>query len=254
MSRQPVAAARPPQPEQFLLARVRVAQLDTPQMCLTVELTASADPALPVRPGQEVDFALALLPEGGAHRYYGYVMAAPFAEAASVERLGGMSLVAKGDRYASSVEAGGSRVARFTAVVHQDVSAGACLIPEVRAGIIAHGGSSLTSSTHSVRQSGYRIAPFPPLGRALHLAPGYLGVVKDLLDGLGDAARLVGVGPARYGVTSVEPDGVVTYTPFNGHHGYDRFSYAIDDGSGHLMSGQVTVHVGELGAPGVLGG
>lgn len=254
MSQQPAAAARPPQPEQFLLARIRVAQPDAPHLRLAVELTASADPALPVRPGQEVDFALALLPEGGAHRYYGYVMAAPFAEVASVERLGGMSLVAKGDRYASSVEAGGTRVARFTAVVRQDVSVGACLIPEVRAGIIARGGSSLTSSTHSVRQYGYRVAPFPPQGRALHLAPGYRGVVKDLLDGLGDTARLAGVGPARHGVTSVEPDGVVTYTPFNGHYGYDRFSYAVDDGSGHLMSGQVTVYIGELAAPGALGG
>ncbi|WP_223280690.1 Ig-like domain-containing protein [Streptomyces antnestii] len=253
MSEQSIAAS-PLQPERHLLARVHAVQADAPQIRLTVELTASADPALPVRPGQEVDFAVTLLPEGSGHRYYGYVMAAPFERVATVDRLGGMSLLPSKDRYASSVEAGTSRVARFTAVVRHDVGGGAFLLPEVRAGIIAHGGSSLTSSTHSVRQYGYRIAPFPPQGRVLHLAPGYRGVVKDLLDGLGDAARLAGVGPARQGVTSVEPDGVVTYTPFTGHLGYDRFSYAVDDGTGHVMSGQVTVCIGELQAPGVLGG
>jgi hypothetical protein len=245
----------PPQPERYLLARVQGIQPDAPQIRLTVELTGSVDPRLPVRPGQEIDFALELSPEGPGHRYYGYVMAQPFAAVASVGRFGGMSLLPAGDRYASSVDAGSTRVARFTATVRPDVGPGAFLVPQVRAGIIAHGGSSLTSSTHSVQQSGYRIAPLPPQGRVLHLAPGYRGVLKDLTEGLGRHVRLIGVGPARHGTTSVEPDGAVNYTPFSGHVGYDHFTYVLDDGDGRLTRGQVTVFVGNLElTPGVVGG
>ncbi|GGZ26146.1 hypothetical protein [Streptomyces poonensis] len=244
-----------PQPEPYLLTRVHGVQPDAPHIRLTVELTANADPRVPLRPGQEVDFALTLLPEGSGHRYYGYVMAQPFAGVADVDRLGGLSLLAVGDRYASSVEAGSTRTARFTAVVRHEVGAAAFLMPEVRAGIIAHGGSSLTSSTHSVRQQGYRIAPLPPQSRVLHIAPGYRGAVKDLTAGLGERVRLVGVGPARFGATGVEPDGAVLYTPFPHHLGYDHFPYVLDDGDGRLIRGQVTVYVGDaVPAPGILGG
>jgi hypothetical protein len=245
----------PQQTEPFLLARVHGVQPDVPHIRLTVELTASADPRLPLAPGQEVRFAVTLLPEGPGHRYYGYVMTQPFDRVAQVDGLAGISLLPAGDRYATSVEAGGTRVARFTAMVHHDVPAGAFLIPQVRAGIIAHGGSSLTSSTHSVKQYGYRIAPLPAQGRVLQVAPGYPGVLRGLTEGLGERVRLVGVGPALRGVTTVEPDGAVVYTPYPGQAGYDRFAYALDDGDGRLTRGQVTVFIGDLpSAPGVLGG
>ncbi|WP_241740818.1 Ig-like domain-containing protein [Streptomyces sp. L2] len=243
------------QTEPFLLARVHAVQQDAPQIRLTVELTASADPQLPLTPGQEVRFALALHPEGPGHRYYGYVMSQPFERAVGVGRLAGISLLPAGDRYATSVEAGGFRVARFTATVHHDVPSGAVLIPQVRAGIIAHGGSSLTSSTHSVKQYGYRVAPLPRQGRVLKVAPGHRGVLHGLTEGLGERVRLVGVGPALRGVTAVEPDGAVVYTPSPGQGGYDRFAYTLDDGDGRLTRGQVTVYIGDLyAAPGVLAG
>ncbi|MDN3021499.1 Ig-like domain-containing protein [Streptomyces sp. S.PB5] len=243
------------QPERFLLARVHGVQHDAPQIRLTTELTADADPRLPLTPGQEVRFALALLPEGQAHRYYGYLMAEPFARVADITGLGGMSLLPKGDRYATSVESGGTRVARLTATVRHDVPAGAFLIPQLRAGIIAFGGTSLSSSTHSVKQYGYRVAPLPAQGRLLRVTPGHRGVLRGLTEGLGERVRLVGVGPAAHGVTAVEPDGAVVYTPFPNRTGYDRFTYALDDGDGRLTRGQVTVFIGDLeAAPGVLGG
>ncbi|MBQ0879690.1 Ig-like domain-containing protein [Streptomyces sp. RT42] len=244
-----------PQPEQFLLSRVHGVQQDAPHIRLTVELTASADPALPLAPGQEVRFAVALHPEGPGHRYYGYVMAEPFDRVADVDRLGGISLLPVGDRYATSTEAGSGRVARFTAVVRKAVAPGAFLIPQVRAGIIAYGGSSLSSSTHSVKQLGYRVASLPAQGRVLRVAPGYRGVLRGLTDGLGERVLLAGVGPAVRGVTAVEPDGAVVYTPFAGQQGYDRFTYVLDDGDGRLTRAQVTVFIGDPGAPpGVLRG
>ncbi|MFI6942395.1 Ig-like domain-containing protein [Streptomyces sp. NPDC050418] len=251
---QPDDRTSPLPPEQHLLTRVHVVQPEAPQIRLTVELTASADPAFPIRPGQSVEFALSLTPEGPGHRYYGYVMAAPFSRIASVEQLRGMSLLPTNDRFATSVEAGATRVARFTAIIGHDVGSGAYLLPEVRAGIIAQGGSSLTSSTHSVRQSGYRVASLTPPGRALHVAPGYRGMLKNLTEGLGEQTRLVGVGPARAGATAVDPDGTVVYSPFPGQLGYDRFAYVLDDGEGRLVRGQVTVFVGDVWPRGVLAG
>lgn len=88
-----------------------------------------------------------------------------------------------------------------------------------------------------------------PQGRALVLPPGHRGVLKDLTDGLGEDVRLVGVGPAGYGLTGVEPDGTVTYDPFRDHLGYDWFDYVLEAGPGHLATGRVTVHVGEPGTP-----
>lgn len=238
-----------------LVSRVSAVQQDDPSIRLTVELTADADPDVPLRPGQSVGFDLTLFPEGAGHRYYGYVMAPPFAKVAHVEQLAGMSLLASGDRYASSVEAGTTRVARFTARIHDDAGAGAFLVPEVRSGIIARGGSSLTSGTHAVKQRGFRIAPLHVPGRTLRVALGYRGLLTGLTEGLGEHVQLVGVGPARFGATYVAPDGAVTYTPFNGHTGYDRFDYVLDDGAGRLVRGRVTVCVGDMGAaPGVLAG
>lgn len=238
-----------------LVSRVCAVQPDNPSIRLTVELTADADPALLVRPGQRIGFEMTLFPEGGGHRYYGYVMTDPFTGVAEVEQLAGMSLLASGDRYASDVEAGSTRVARFTARVHDSIGTGAFLIPQVRAGIIAYGGSGLSSGTHSVKQLGFRIAPLPVQGRKLLVSPGYQGVLTGLTDGLGEHVQLVGVGPAVFGTTYVAPDGTLTYTPFTGHTGYDRFDYVLDDGTGHLVRGRVTVYVGDPAAvAGVLAG
>ncbi|WP_261991763.1 cadherin-like domain-containing protein [Streptomyces sp. OR43] len=220
-----------------------------------MELYGDKDPALPLRPGETAEFEFRVIPEGPGSRYYGYLMVESFDEAAVVERAAGMSLLAVGDRYATSTVPGEERTARFALKVREKVARDAFFVPQLRAGIIADGGSSLTASTRSIKQLGYRIASFPAQGRKLTVPPGYRGVLDGLTDGLGEGARLVGVGPARYGDTGVGRDGLVTYSPVSGFAGYDSFDYVLADATDRLTRTQVTVFVGDLSAtPGVIAG
>ncbi|MFE9254316.1 Ig-like domain-containing protein [Streptomyces sp. NPDC006879] len=237
----------------FHVARMRSVQADDPTIVCHLELTASLDPARPVPPGESVDFQLKLVPEGENARYYGYLMVESFDKVATVAKASGMSLAAVGDRYVTSTTAGAERVATFTLKTNEDAGADAYFVPQLRAGIIAGGGKSLTSTTITLKNEGFRIAPLPPQGRSLTVMPGYRAVVKSLTEGLGESVRLRGVGPARHGMTSVEPDGTVSYTPYDRYLGYDWFEYLLDDGAGRYVSGQVTVFVGDTSAvPGVL--
>ncbi|MFF2331449.1 MULTISPECIES: Ig-like domain-containing protein [unclassified Streptomyces] len=239
----------------FTLARMRSVQQDDPSIVAHMELRSPTDPRLPVRPGQQIDFEWLLAPEGKGTRYYGYLMADSFTSFATMENMAGLSLLPSGDRYATSTGPDAERVARFSLRVNRHVAPDAFLVPVLRAGIIADGGKGLTSTTFSLQNHGYRIAALPPQGRSMTVVPGQRAVLTDLTAGTGEDVRLVGVGPARHGVTSVEVDGAVTYQPFSGHLGYDWFDYVLDAGGGHLVSGRVTVHVGDLGAtPGLLGG
>ncbi|MEU2759106.1 MULTISPECIES: Ig-like domain-containing protein [unclassified Streptomyces] len=237
----------------FILARFRSVQSDDPSIVCQSELRCDHDPDLPVRPGQQIGFAWTLTPHGNGTRYYGYLMAQSFTRVATIDNLVGVSLLPSGERYATSTGPGVERVARFTLRVNTYVPSDAFLVPVLRAGIIADGGKGLTSTTFSIKDRGFRVAAVPPQGRSLQLMPGHRGVLKGLADGLGEDARLIGVGPARHGVTTVEPDGSVMYDPFHGHLGYDWFDYVIDPGTGVPVRGRVTVHVGDLGpVPGVL--
>ncbi|MFE7109984.1 Ig-like domain-containing protein [Streptomyces sp. NPDC057575] len=239
----------------FTLAGIRSVQKDNPSIVAHLELRCAVDPRLPVEPGTQIDFEWVLTPQGDGTRYYGYLMADSFESVATIESMTGMSLLPAGNRYATSTGPGVERVAKFTLRVNRHAAPDAVLVPVLRAGIIADGGKSLTSTTFSLKNHGFRIASLPPQGRSMTVIPGHRGVLTNLTAGMGEDVRLVGVGPARHGVTSVEVDGAVTYHPFNGHLGYDWFDYVLDAGGGRLVPGRVTVHVGDLGAtPGVLGG
>ncbi|MEV6078735.1 hypothetical protein AB0L80_27040 [Streptomyces sp. NPDC052069] len=233
----------------FTLATLRSVQQDDPSIVCGLELRADRDPGEPVRPGERIACEWILTPQGDGTHYYGYLMADSFARVAVMESMAGMSLLPAGDRYATSTGPGVERVAKFTLRVNDHTSPDAFLVPVLRAGIIADGGKGLTSTTFSLKDRGYRIAPVPPQGRALVLPPGHRGVLGDLTEGLGEDVRLVGVGPAGHGLTGVAPDGKVTYDPFRDHLGYDWFDYVLEAGPGHLVTGRVTVHIGEPGAP-----
>ncbi|MGW2281404.1 Ig-like domain-containing protein [Streptomyces sp. NPDC001770] len=238
----------------FSVARMRSVQKDDPSIVCHLELAANADPRRPVRPGQRIDFEWKLTPLGEGTRYYGYLMADSFARVATIDGMAGMSLLPSGDRYATSTGPGTERVARFTLEVNRHVAPDAFLVPVLRAGIIADGGTGLTSTTFSLKNHGFRIASLPPLGRSMVVMPGQRGVLNGLADVWDETVKLVGVGPARHGVTSVDGDGAVSYSPHRGHVGYDWFDYVLDAGDGRLSSGRVTVHVGDLGGtPGILG-
>ncbi|WP_326626425.1 MULTISPECIES: hypothetical protein [unclassified Streptomyces] len=239
----------------FTVVRMRSVQNGNPSVVTNLELRSTSDPRRPVRPGEAIGFELVLTPEGQGARHYGYLMTDSFEQVATIEDMSGMSMLPAGDRCATSTESGAERIARFTLRVHRNAAPDGFLVPVLRAAIIADGGKSLTSTTLSLKDEGFRIAALPPQGRSMTVVPGHRAVLTDLTAGMGEDIRLVGVGPARRGVTSVETDGAVTYHPFSGHLGYDWFDYVLDAGGGRLVSGRVTVHVGDLGAiPGVLGG
>ncbi|MEV6265140.1 Ig-like domain-containing protein [Streptomyces sp. NPDC051784] len=238
----------------FPIARMRSVQAENPSIVCHLELWSAADPRLPVRPGQKIDFELTLTPSGQGTRYYGYLMATSFDQVAVMDRMSGMSLLPAGGRYATSTGPGEQRVAKFTLEVNKHAAPDAFLVPVLRAGIIADGGKSLTSTTFSLKNHGFRIASLPPLGRSMVVMPGQRGLLQGLAEGFGDEVALVGAGPARHGVVAVEAGGTVTYDPVPGHTGYDWFDYVLRSGDGRLTSGRVTVHVGDLGpVPGVLG-
>ncbi|MQY15580.1 hypothetical protein SRB5_57630 [Streptomyces sp. RB5] len=237
----------------FLVARMRSVQKDNPAIICNLELTADTDPRFPVRPGASIGCELTLTPEGAATRYYGYLMVESFETVASLEKPAGITLLPKGGRYATSTGPGEVRTAKFVLKIHENAARGAFLVPKLRAAVIADGGKSLTSTTFSLKDKGFRIAPLPPLGRSLVVTPGYRAALKSLTEGLPEGTRLVGVGPGRYGATSAAPDGSVTYSPFQGAAGYDWFDYVLDNGRGLLSRGRVTVYIGDLGTvPGVI--
>ncbi|MFW3471458.1 hypothetical protein [Streptomyces microflavus] len=169
----------------FTLARLHSVQHDNPSIVCRSELRCDRDPALPVRPGGQIDCEWILTPQGEGARFYGYLMADSFTRVATMENLAGLSLLPSGDRYATSTTPGVERIAKFTLRVNAYVPSDAFLVPVLRAGIIADGGKGLTSTTFSLKDRGFRIAALPPQGRSMLLLPGHRGVLKGLADGLG---------------------------------------------------------------------
>lgn len=74
-------------------------------------------------------------------------------------------------------------------------------------------------------------------------------VLANDSDADGDALTLTGVTQPSSGVATANADGTVTYTPAINFNGSVTFSYTIDDSHGGTATGQVTVNVGEPGAP-----
>ncbi|MCD9901501.1 hypothetical protein LUR56_19435 [Streptomyces sp. MT29] len=127
----------------FTLARLHSVQQDTPSIVCRSELRCDRDPGLPVRPGEQIACEWILTPEGDGARFYGYLMADSFTRVATIENLAGLKLLPTGDRYATSTTPGVERIARFTLRVNAYVPPDAFLVPVLRAGIIAGGGTGL---------------------------------------------------------------------------------------------------------------
>jgi subtilisin family serine protease len=76
-----------------------------------------------------------------------------------------------------------------------------------------------------------------------------IAVLANDRDADGDALTLTGVTQPSSGTATANADGTVTYTPETNFTGTVGFTYSIDDGHGGTATGNVTVNVGEPGAP-----
>ena len=79
--------------------------------------------------------------------------------------------------------------------------------------------------------------------------PVSIGILGNDSDPEGDPLDVTFVGPADNGATSVDSDGVVTYTPDSGFVGVDTFTYTIVDDRGNLDTATVTVTVVGINEP-----
>ena len=68
----------------------------------------------------------------------------------------------------------------------------------------------------------------------------------------GDALRVLAVGDAQRGLTRVNPDGSVTYTPGLDFAGIDQFTYRVSDGHGGNATGTVSITVTPADDPPVM--
>ncbi|WP_349899268.1 Ig-like domain-containing protein [Parafrigoribacterium soli] len=67
-------------------------------------------------------------------------------------------------------------------------------------------------------------------------------------DATGSGIALFAVGPASHGVTVVNPDGTLSYTPAAGYSGTDQFTYTLTDAAGQTVTGTLVVTV-QLSTP-----
>src|SRR3989449_5947853 len=68
----------------------------------------------------------------------------------------------------------------------------------------------------------------------------------------GDPLRVLTVGEAQNGLTRVNPDGSVTYTPGFDFAGTDQFTYMVSDGHGGNATGTVSLTVTPVDDPPVV--
>ncbi|MGW1026516.1 hypothetical protein ACWD4J_22945 [Streptomyces sp. NPDC002577] len=232
------------------IARAWVTHPQAPQVGGTLDLFADADPALPVAPGQEIAFTLAVTPTGGSYRTYGYLLDDFLGGAATMVRHQGMSHLTNG-RYATYASDAEPRTVSCLIRVNDDAQEGAVLLPRVIIGLMPNQGDKLIPST-AVSDAGFRVRRHWLPGQSITLRPGGRAVLPaghTPAPGL----RFMGVGVARHGVLTCMPDGSITYQADPEHRGYDRFELAFEDERGHRVWSEVTVHIGDFGAsPGAL--
>jgi hypothetical protein len=73
--------------------------------------------------------------------------------------------------------------------------------------------------------------------------PVTIDVLANDTDPDGDAPDVTGVGPALHGITTLNLDDTITYSPNSGYTGPDGFSYTISDGDGGTDTGTVAITV-----------
>ncbi|MFI1326756.1 hypothetical protein EF913_19115 [Streptomyces sp. WAC04189] len=234
----------------YPIARAWVTHPRAPHIGGTLELFADTDPARPVAPGQEFGLTLAVTPTGGAYRTYGYLLDDFLGGAATMVRHQGLSHLDNG-RYATYATDAEPRTVTCLVRVQDSAPEGAVLLPRVIVGLMHAPGDKLIPST-AVSDAGFRVRRHWLPGQNITLRPGGRAVLPaghTVAPGL----RFMGVGLARHGVLTCMPDGSVTYQADPAHLGYDRFELAFEDGRGHRVWSEVTVHVGDFGAsPGAL--
>ena len=76
-----------------------------------------------------------------------------------------------------------------------------------------------------------------------------IAVLDNDTDADGDTLTLTGVTQPSNGTATANANGTVTYTPALNFNGTDSFTYSISDGHGGSATGNVTVTVGQPGAP-----
>ncbi|KJK59076.1 Ig-like domain-containing protein [Saccharothrix sp. ST-888] len=228
---------------EHLIARVQAVHQTRPELSMTADLTSPADPALPLLPGQRVDFSLTVTPVGHGFRYYAYVMEEPLTGLATLKSMRGFGHMEKAQKYGTYTRANTPRTLTFSLEIKQAVPGDGVLLPAISAGVIAAEGQKL-SGCQPIAQRAYRVVPALAPPKLLVVAPGMNGMLPGLAHEFGPDARLVGVSPPRRGMVGIAPDGSVTYFPEQGFIGYDRLFYTVENGSRGIARGEITVFVG----------
>ncbi|MDH6127866.1 Ig-like domain-containing protein [Kitasatospora sp. GP82] len=237
---------------EHLIARVQAVHQQRPELSMTLDLTSETDPALPLLPGQQIDFTLTLNPTGSGFRYYGYLMEESFTKVATLKRVRGLGHLEKQKRYATYATANTPRTAGFSLIVNQTVPSDGMLLPTIYAGVIAQEGQKI-SSCRPLGQVAYRVLPTIAPPKLLVVTPGTNGIIPALAAELAPSARLIGVSPPKRGMIGVTPDGTVTYYPEQGFIGYDRLFYTVEDSAHRIARGEITIFVGHpYETPGML--
>lgn len=234
----------------YPLVRAWVTNPGMPHIGGTLELFADVDPALPVRPGQELGLTLSVTPVGGAYRTYGYLLDDFLGDHATMVRHQGMSLLPNG-RYATYASGTEPRTVNCLVRVNDEAVEGAVLLPRVIIGLMTGQGDRLIPSA-AISDTGFRVRRQWLPGHHMVLRQGgraMLPAAHSPAAGL----RFVGVGIADHGRLTCEAGGSVTYEADPEHVGYDRFELCYEDDRGHRVWSEVTVHIGDFGAsPGAL--
>ncbi|MFI9122675.1 Ig-like domain-containing protein [Streptomyces bikiniensis] len=234
----------------YPLARASVFHPETPRHGGRLELYGDADPALPLAPGQRFRLMLSITPQDEPFRVYGYVLPDLFEGVLGVVRHQGLAKMESG-RYATYASGSEPRAVTMTVRVADDAPEGSYFLPRIVVGVKRTEKERLVASMAN-SHLGFRVRRHWLAGHVMLLEPGGGFTVPPDYSPL-EGLRFTGSSfPAR-GTLFHQPGGGLTYQAAPDFLGYDSFSVEFEDGTGHRVRQEITVHVGGLGdSPGAL--
>ncbi|WP_411072432.1 Ig-like domain-containing protein [Streptomyces sp. cmx-4-25] len=206
-------------------------------------LYCSVPPFSGVAPGDVVQLALSVAVENAPFGY-AYLQEKYFADAAEVLAFQQMEYFPRQRWYRVRAEPGANGVGFLSVRVKRPRKNEPRLRPQIAVAVPGRE-SGKKVRTASLRDRSLLIHTLFAPGLRIVTGPGVPGSA-DALAAVPPGSAPAGVTQPRHGTARFDPDGTLTYLPYQGFTGYDRFEYTVTGPEGEKVTAPVNVHVGGL--------
>ncbi|MFE5734507.1 Ig-like domain-containing protein [Streptomyces sp. NPDC056528] len=206
-------------------------------------LYCSVPPFSGVAPGDVVQLALSVAVENAPFGY-AYLQEKYFADAAEVLAFQQMEYFPRQRWYRVRAEPGANGVGFLSVRVKRPRKNEPRLRPQIAVAVPGRE-SGKKVRTASLRDRSLLIHTLFAPGLRIVTGPGVPGSA-DALAAVPPGSVPAGVTQPRHGTARFDPDGTLTYLPYQGFTGYDRFEYTVTGPEGEKVTAPVNVHVGGL--------